>query len=185
MRNLFEARSILLVSMALAMALVCACAKDKAESTPEETNLIQVGQLAPDFTVQTLDGNTFSLSANRGKVVLVNWFATWCGPCIKEMPHLQSDVWERFRGENFAMVSVARGETLQVVQPFVLKHEATWPFALDPERKAFAVYAESFIPRNYVIDRDGQVLFQSQGYNPEEFAEMVEVIARELDGTVP
>ena len=137
MRNLVEARSVLFVSMALTLALLSACNKEKAEPTPEETNLIEVGQPAPDFTVPTLDGSTFSLSANRGKVVLVNWFATWCGPCIKEMPHLQTEVWERFRGEEFAMVSVAREESLQIVQPFVQKHKATWPFALDPERKVF------------------------------------------------
>jgi peroxiredoxin len=173
----------LAVILVLCLIPITACNnKEQAEPTPEETNLVEVGQIAPDFTVKTLDGGTFRLSANRGKVVLVNWFATWCGPCIKEMPHLQKEVWERFRGEDFAMVSIAREETLQVVQPFVAKHKATWPFALDPEREAFASYAEAFIPRNYVIDRDGKVLFQSQGYEPEEFAEMVRVIAKALGG---
>ena len=169
------------LSLWLVLALMTACNKEKAEPTPEETNLVEIGQLAPDFTVQTLDSGTFSLSAHRGKVVLVNWFATWCGPCKEEMPHLQKEVWDRFKGEDFAMVSVAREETLQVVQPFVAKYQATWPFALDPQRKAYAAYAEAFIPRNYVIDRGGKILFQSQGYEPTEFAEMIEVIAGELE----
>jgi thiol-disulfide isomerase/thioredoxin len=171
----------LTMALGLALALVAACAdQKKTEPTPEETNLVEVGQLAPDFSVSTLDGGSFRLSAQQGKVVLVNWFATWCGPCKQEMPHLQEEVWERFRSENFAMVSVAREETLPVVKPFVAQYRATWPFALDPERQAYAKYAEAFIPRNYVMDREGKVIFQSQGYDNAEFAEMIEVIASEL-----
>ena len=137
----------LTIILALLLALVAGCGdkigQDKDEPTPEETTLTEVGQMAPDFTVQTLDGSTFSLSANRGKVVLVNWFATWCGPCKEEMPHLQTEVWEQFKGQDFAMVSIAREETLQVVQPFVAKYKVTWPFALDPDRKAYANYASA------------------------------------------
>ena len=171
----------LIIILVLCLVLIAACSKKTEEPTPAGTALTKVGQLAPDFTVQTLDGGTFSLSANRGKVVLVNWFATWCGPCKEEMPYLQKEVWERFGGNDFAMVSVAREETLQVVQPFVAKYKVTWPFALDPERKAFANYAEAFIPRNYVIDRQGKILFQSQGFERPEFDEMISIIAKELE----
>ncbi len=181
MRNLVDARTGLLVSLVLALTLLTACNKEKAEPTPEETNLVAVGQLAPDFSAQTLDGGTFSLSAHRGQVVLVNWFATWCGPCKEEMPYLQKEVWERFRGADFAMVSIAREETLQVVQPFVTKYKVTWPFALDPERQAYAQYAEAFIPRNYVIDRAGKIIFQSQGFERPEFEQMISIIAKELE----
>jgi len=171
--------------LVLLLVLLTACGekieKEKAQPTPEETTLTEVGQPAPDFAVQTLDGETFSLSANRGRVVLINWFATWCGPCIEEMPHLQAEVWERFKGDNFAMVSIAREETLQVVKPFVAKQKVTWPFALDPERKAYASYADAFIPRNHVIDREGKIIFQSQGFEKEEFEAMINVIRKELE----
>lgn len=149
--------------------------------SPEETTLTAVGQAAPDFTAATLDGSSFSLSAQRGKIVLVNWFATWCPPCQAEMPHLQKEVWERFGdAPDFAMVSVAREEKPDVVAPFVAKYGVTWPFAVDPERTAYARYAEAYIPRNHVIGRDGTIIFQSEGFEPEEFARMVEVIAAEL-----
>jgi len=171
--------------LVLLLVLLTACGEnieqDKDGPTPEETTLTEVGQLAPDFAVSTLDGGTFSLSGNRGRVVLINWFATWCGPCIEEMPHLQTEVWERFKGDNFAMVSIAREETLQVVKPFVDKHKVTWPFALDPERKAYAAYADAFIPRNHVIDREGKIIFQSQGFEKEEFEAMINVIRKELE----
>jgi thiol-disulfide isomerase/thioredoxin len=174
-------RTLTIISV-LSLVLIAACSqKEKAEPTPEETTLTEVGQLAPDFRVETLDGGSFSLSAHRGRVVLVNWFATWCGPCKEEMPYLQNEVWERFRGADFAMVSVAREETLQVVQPFVAKFQVTWPFALDPERKAYAQYADAFIPRNYIIDREGKILFQSQGFERPEFDQMIAIIAKELE----
>ena len=98
------------------------------------------------------------------------------------MPHLQKEVWEKFRGPDFIMVSVAREETLQVVRPFVLKNNLTWPIALDVTREAFAKYAEAYIPRNHVINREGKIIFQSQGFEKKEFAAMIEVIRKEIDG---
>ncbi|MEN8006691.1 MAG: TlpA disulfide reductase family protein [Candidatus Krumholzibacteriota bacterium] len=177
MRNL-----TIVTALILAVVLLAACGKKKDEPTVEETTLTEVGQPAPDFTVPTLFGNPFTLSDHRGQVVLVNWFATWCGPCVEEMPHLQKEVWEKFRGPDFAMVSIAREETLQVVRPFVLEKELTWPFALDVHREAYAKYAEAYIPRTQVIDREGTIIFQSQGYEKEEFAEMVAVIRKEIGG---
>ncbi|MBE0565610.1 MAG: TlpA family protein disulfide reductase [Krumholzibacteria bacterium] len=149
------------------------------------TSLTVVGDEAPLFTAPLLDGGTFDLAAQRGKVVLVNFFATWCPPCIAEMPHLQRDVWERFGGEGFAMVSVAREEGADVVAPFVRKHGAGWPCALDTDRSVFARYAEAFIPRSYVLDRNGRIAFQAQGYEEAEFARMVEVIADLLAQPAP
>ena len=169
--------------MILLLILTTGCGEknkqEKAAPTVEETTLTKVGQSAPDFTVATLDGGEFSLSDQRGRVVLVNWFATWCPPCIEEMPHLQKEVWEEFRGSDFAMVSIAREESVQIVKPFVTEHAVTWPFAVDPAREAYAKYAAAYIPRNQVIDRAGTIIFQSQGFEKEEFAEMVEVIRKE------
>ena len=96
------------------------------------------------------------------------------------MPHLQKEVWEKFRGPDFTMVSIARAETLQVVRPFVLKNELTWPVALDPLGEAYAKYAEAYIPRTQIIDREGTIIYQSQGYEKEEFAKMIAVIRKEI-----
>jgi len=170
------------VALILALTLLAACGDKKDEPSVEETTLTEVGQKAPDFTVPTIFGSPFKLSDHRGKVVLVNWFATWCLPCVEEMPHLQKEVWEKFRGPDFMMVSIAREGTLQVVRPFVLKNELTWPIALDVTREAYAKYADAYIPRTQVIDREGTIIFQSQGYVKEEFAAMIEVIRKEIDG---
>lgn len=152
-----------------------------AEPTVEETTLTAVGQAAPAFTVTTLAGAPFALEQQRGKVVLVNWFATWCPPCRAEMPALKSRVWERFAADpRFVMISVSRAEDAAKVRAFVAERELPWTFGLDTERKAYALYADAYIPRNYVIGPDGHIVFQSADFKEEEFGALVEAIAGAL-----
>lgn len=163
------------------LILVAGCAGTSKGPTPEETTLTEVGQMAPDFTLPTLEGGSFTLSEQKGKVVMINWFATWCPPCKEEMPHLQSEVWEVFQDhEDFVMVSIAREETSLEVGPFVSKYALNWPFLLDTDRTAYAGYAEAFIPRNHVIDRQGRIIFQSNGFEMPEFRAMIAEIEGEL-----
>ncbi|MBK9472332.1 MAG: TlpA family protein disulfide reductase [bacterium] len=151
--------------------------------TPAETTLTKVGQDAPAFTVATLGGEPFSLGAQKGKVVLVNWFATWCGPCKAEMPHLKDRVWEAFKGNpDFVMISISREEDAAKVAPFVAERALPWTIGLDTDRTAYARYAEAYIPRNHVIGRDGRIVFQSEGFEEAEFAAMITAIAGELAG---
>lgn len=176
-----------ILALAALPLLLSACAgKPAAGDDPAAVagaTLVAVGDEAPAFTAPLLGGGAFDLAAQRGKVALVVFFATWCPPCQAEMPHLQQQVWERFGGrDDFAMVSVAREETAEVVAPFIKKYQVTWPFGLDTDRAAYARYAEAFIPRNTVVDRDGAIIFQSSGFERPDFDRMIEVIGRELAG---
>ena len=163
----------------LPVLLLVACAG--SGPSPEATTLVHSADPAPAFRLETVGGGTFDLAAHQGKVVLVNFFTTWCPPCQEEMPHLKAQIWEVF-GDNaeFAMVSVAREETVTEVAPFMEKYGATWPFALDTKRVAFKKYADAFIPRNFVVDRSGVVIYQSSGYEEPDFAAMLKVIEGEL-----
>ena len=148
--------------------------------TPAATTLTKLGQMAPDFTVATMDGSNFTLSAHKGRVVLINWFATWCPPCKEEMPHLQTGVWEKFEDKGLVMISIARQENADVVAPFIEKYQVTWPFGLDPERIAYAKYAEAYIPRNTVVGPDGTIIFQSNGFDKVDFEAMIVAIGEAL-----
>jgi len=171
----------MLAVFAVLLLVLAGCANEpemvvEPESTPEDTVLVKVGDTAPGFELTTLSGETFNLEANRGKVVLVNFFATWCPPCREELPYLEKQIFQAFDPEKLAVVVIGREEKDEVIQPFVDKHGYTVPFAGDPEMVAYSQYATRFIPRNFVIGPDGTVLYQSQGYEPHEFQEMVKLI---------
>ena len=164
------------------LLLVSACAgRHGDQPTPGDATRTHIGQMAPPVVVTTLDGERFDLAEQRGKVVLVNFWATWCPPCRQEMPQLRDRIWARFRDEaDFSMISIAREETAEVIGTFVAKFGYAWPFAPDPDRAVYAQYADAFIPRNFVVGRDGSILWQGEGFEESEFASMVEMLAARL-----
>lgn len=149
-------------------------------SEQEESTLTKVGQIAPEFTVQQIDGTKFDLPKERGKVVVLNFFATWCGPCIQELPILEKDVFKQFEKEGLKVLVVGREETVDKIKAFREKHKLTLPFAPDPDKKIYSLYATKFIPRTYVIDRTGKIAHQTVGYTPAEFEKLVIAVREAL-----
>ena len=145
----------------------------------EHDYLVKVGDMAPDFSLPMTDGTTFTLSKQRGKVVMLQFTASWCGVCRKEMPHIESEIWQRHKDNaNFVLVGVDREETKDVVDAYTKKVGTTYPMALDTAANAFASYAlrQSGITRNVLIDRDGKIVKLTRLYNEAEFSELVQAI---------
>ena len=135
-----------------------------ATGAPERTSPVRVGRPAPTFSVRMADGTTRSSEELKGKVLVVNFFATWCGPCLRELPHLQ-ETYDRYRGDDrFAMLVIGREETPETVRDFAREHNWTFPIAADERREAFDRFASDSIPRVYLIAPDGTVSFQSVGF---------------------
>ena len=140
----------------------------------------KVGDPMPPITVTDTAGNEFKLEALRGKVVFVNFWATWCGPCIGEMPRLENEVWRKHKSDAFVMIGIAREQTPKEIMAFARDKGITFPIAADEHRQIYKRFAEAGIPRSYVVSADGTILFQSMGYSPGEFDTMLKVIDRAL-----
>lgn len=112
-----------------------------------------------DFTLTDLDGKPWNLKDLKGKVVLLNFWATWCPPCRKEMPDLEM-LYRRFGAQGFIILGIDDEET-ETVKPFIAQQGITYPVLLDPGRKVNTLFRIEGIPKTFVYDRDGKIVAQS------------------------
>lgn len=112
-----------------------------------------------DFSLTDLNGKNWSLKDLRGKVVLLNFWATWCPPCRKEMPDLEA-LYQRFEPQGFVILGVS-DEEAEKVNPFIAQQKITYPVLLDPGRKVNELFQINGIPKTFVYNRDGKIVAQS------------------------
>ena len=141
--------------------------------------IVRVGDIAPELEMELTDGQKVKLSELRGKVVMLQFTASWCGVCRKEMPFIESDIWQKHKANpNFALYGVDRDEPVETVKAFAEKTGVTYPLALDPGADHFAKYADrkAGITRNVLIDKTGKIVMLTRLYNEEEFASLCKKI---------
>ena len=152
---------------------------------PDERGyIVKVGDESPDFKMQLIDGKTITKKDLKGKVVVLQFTASWCSVCRKEMPHLEKDVWQKFKIKDFILIGVDRDEPLDVVQEFTKEIKVTYPMALDPGADIFALFAarEAGVTRNIVIDQTGKIAFLTRLFEEKEFKAMIAKIDALLNG---
>ncbi|MFY9905054.1 MAG: TlpA disulfide reductase family protein [Terriglobales bacterium] len=113
----------------------------------------------PDFALKDLAGKTWTFSELRGKVVLVNFWGTWCPPCRKEMPDLET-LYQRFGPKGLVVLGISDEEAAKV-EPFIREHKVSFPILLDPGRKVNEMFVVEGIPKSFVYDREGKLVSQS------------------------
>ena len=141
--------------------------------------IVRVGDVAPEMELELTDGQKVKLSALRGKVVMLQFTASWCGVCRKEMPFIESDIWQKHKANpNFALYGIDRDEPVETVKAFAEKTGVTYPLALDPGADHFAKYAErkAGITRNVLIDKEGKIVMLTRLFNEEEFSSLCKKI---------
>jgi peroxiredoxin len=160
-------------------ALKAQTAKPVDSANIDRGYLVKVGDQAPDnFELVLTDGSKTTLKQLRGKVVILQFTASWCSVCRQEMPHLQKDIWEAYKDKGLVLIGVDRDEPLNKVQKFHRDMKITYNLALDPGADIFGLFAnkKSGVTRNVVIDRDGRIVYLTRLYDTQEFAAMVKAV---------
>jgi peroxiredoxin len=150
----------------------------------DAVSLTKPGAEAPSFRITGADGRDFEPNALRGKVLLINFFATWCVPCNLELPHLE-ELWRQYGGRNdFAMLVIGREESDESLRVFMKQHGYSFPVAADPEHLVYSLYAKELIPRTYVIARDGTISYATTGFKEEDIQRLKTELVSQLRATV-
>lgn len=170
-------RTVLIVVAMLAVA-----ALSQGQKVYENNYLVRVGDKAPDFTVNEAGGKSYRLSDLKGKVVMLQFTASWCSVCRKEMPFIEEEIWLPGGKQGLVVIGIDRDEPEATVKKFASDMKITYPLALDPGADIFGLYAEKAagVTRNIIIDRDGKIIFLTRLFEREEFDKMKLVIFSEL-----
>ncbi len=139
----------------------------------------KIGDTIPNFTMTLINGKKVSSIDWKGKVVMLQFTASWCGVCRKEIPFIERDIWlKNKRNPNFLLFGVDRDEPLEKVKRFQKEMEITYPLAIDPNADVFGIFADkkAGVTRNVIIDQKGKIVFMTRLFKESEFNEMVRVI---------
>lgn len=149
--------------------------------TTDEGSYTKVGDVAPTFKFEIEKGKTVDLADYKGKLILINLFATWCPPCNIELPLVQKQIWDKHKNnEHFQFFVFGREEGWDKLMPYKAKRGFTFPILPDVDRSIFSKFAKQSIPRNILIDQNGKIIYQSIGYEEKEFNALVKLIDEKL-----
>lgn len=163
-----------------AIAVIAQISNIPKQTIPEEYGyIVKQGDKMPEIEFKLTDGTTIKSSDINGKVVMLQFTASWCGVCRKEMPHIENDIWLKHKDNpNFALFGIDMDEPLKKVKKFEKDMKITYPLALDPDAEIFYTFAAkgAGVTRNIIIDKNGKIAYLTRLFKEDEFNEMKEVI---------
>ena len=140
---------------------------------------VKIGDKVSNINFTLTDGSIISLDDFKGKVVVLQFTASWCSVCRKEMPFLEEEVWQKYKNDDFILIGVDYDEPIEKVIAFKTKMKTTYPMAIDPNGKIFLKFSVvgSGVTRNVIIDKDGKVAYLTRLFDRKEFDEMKDKIS--------
>jgi len=171
-------------SFILPVILISFISCGQNRNTEDRGYIVNVGDMAPDFTINEAGGRTYRLSDLRGKVVMLQFTASWCSVCRTEMPFIEKEIWQEKKGSDLVVIGIDRDEPVETVVKFRTDMNISYPLALDPGADIFGLFAlkEAGVTRNVIIDRQGKIIFLTRLYDRKEFDEMKKVIFAQIEG---
>lgn len=171
---------LLFFALTLTVCLIFARGSEAQEKDVDEevkkNTLVEVGQMAPDFTCETTDGRTITLSALKGKGVVLYFFSTSVGACITEMRYLEQEIFQKLRNrEDFQLIAIGRGHSREELVKVGGENKLTFPLVPDPKQELYQRYFSKFVPRTVVVRKDGSIAYLASGYR--EFAGITDLQA--------
>jgi len=175
--------AVVLVQFLIHRQVLPAMARESQQNREQRADAaayVTRGDKVPSFRTRTTDGNEFAIDALRGKVVLVNFFATWCVPCVRELPHIE-EIYKAHRdNDSFSLLVIGREETDATVTEFKTTQQFSFPIAADGDRSVYGLFAKELIPRTYLIAKDGTICFTSTGYSDEDMIALKSAVKTQL-----
>lgn len=147
----------------------------------DDTTKVKIGQQVPEFEYEIATGVIQNITDLKGKLVMITFFATWCPPCRKELPHIQSDIYDKYKkNTDFKLLLFGREHSWTELTKFQADNQFSMPLYPDPKRVIFSKFADQFIPRNFLISPEGKVLYSSIGFADKDFEALKQLIKEQL-----
>ena len=153
----------------------------RGEAVVQVGDIVKTGDKMPAFTLTSTVNGTVNSADLKGKVVLINIFATWCGPCQSELAEVQKTLWPKYKdNKDFRMIVIGREHTDEELTAYNKRKEFTFPLYPDPKREVTNKFASQYIPRSYLINKEGKVISATVGYQKEEMDKLMKEIDKAL-----
>jgi peroxiredoxin len=165
----------------LFILLIAVAMFNDTDAQQDTTAVTKTGDKAPMFSCRGIDGKSYDLSQLKGKVIMLNFFATWCPGCNLELPELEKTIWKKHKSDpNFVLLVIGREHTEKDLKEFASQRGYDLPFVPDAGREIYGLYATKYIPRNIVIDRNGIIVYQKSGFTAKELQDIENLISEKL-----
>ena len=154
----------------------------KSQEQEEDSDKVKLGDSMPAFTIVSDNGTQLSSSEFSGNVILVVMFATWCPSCQLEMAEIEKSLWPKFKDvKGFSLLAIGREHSDEELVEYNKTKGFTFSLYPDKDRKIFDLFAVQYIPRIYLINKDGKIIYMTMGYNEIEFQQLERMIERAMN----
>lgn len=161
------------------LLLVCSLVQVSAQ---DDSTKVKLSKPVPSFDFEKSPGIRQDISDLKGKVILITFFATWCGPCREELPLIESEIYKKYKNViEFELLIFGREHNWEEVNKFRSDNKFEMPFYPDPQRAVFSKFAGQNIPRSFLISPEGNIIYSSVGFVEKDFDELKKRIKEQLN----